>query len=228
MLVTVGGGAIAQQYLSVWQYDYVVPWGQTRTVALADGSSVTMKGGTALNVRVSASGVRTVALARGEAFFDVVHDAARPFLVDAGSAVIQDLGTGFSVERNGQSGTVSVDHGTVKVAAAGHADVLSGGEQVRFGLYDLGDKNRIDTDTIAEWRRGLYIAQDKPLGDVLGDLDDDRPGHIIVTDAALKERRINAVVQLDHIDAWLDTLGRTDGVSVRRWGSFVVVSADTP
>ena len=226
VIATLGGAAVTQQYLSVWQYDYVTPTADVRTIALADGSTVIMKGGTALNIGIGRSGARTVELARGEAFFEVAHDAARPFTVDAGSAVVQDLGTGFAVERHGQSGEVSVDHGTVKVAAAGQSDVLSRGQQVRFGLYDLGDRNRVDTDAIAAWRRGLYVAQDKPLSDVLRDLDAYRSGRIIVTSAALRDRRINAVVQLNHIDAWLDTLGRTQGVSLRRWGSFVIVSAD--
>ncbi len=51
----------------------------------------------------------------GEAYFEVVHDAQRPFVVYAGNRRITDLGTKFSVFRNGDDVRVVVREGRVQV-----------------------------------------------------------------------------------------------------------------
>lgn len=210
-------------YLSTWRYDYHSGAGEIRRVTLADGSVASLKGDTAFDFRVSDSGARTVELARGEVFFEVVHDAARPFLVDVGSCLVRDVGTGFSVARTGRSATVSVDHGVVEVQAGGQSEVLTKGQQVGFGLYEMGRKTRVDRAAIASWRRGLYVAENKPLGEVLADLDEYYPGRILVTSARLRGIRINTVVQLGRLDAWFAALNDTKGVSVRHWGPVTLV-----
>jgi transmembrane sensor len=218
------GGAATQRYLSSWQYDYHTGAGEIRTIALADGSTIAMKGDTAFDVHVGRNGPRRIDLARGEAFFAVRHDPARPFVVDAGSATIEDVGTGFAVERDGASGAVGVDYGVVAVKTAGRSDVLRQGERIGFGAAASGGKSAIDRGTIAAWRRRLYVATDKPLGEVLSDLGEYRTGAIVVASAALRARRINAVVQIDRLDQWLDTLGTVRGITVRKWGPVVIVS----
>ena len=60
--------------------------------------------------------VARIELASGEAYFDVVHDASRPFTVYAGNRRITDIGTKFSVFRNGDDVRVTVREGRVRVA----------------------------------------------------------------------------------------------------------------
>ena len=215
---------LASQYLSTWRYEYHTAPGEIREVTLMDGSVVHMRGNTALEAHVSESGARIIELARGEAFFEVVHDPSRPFTVTAGSGAIHDIGTGFSVELDGQDVNVAVEHGVVAVVAGGRSDILNPGQRVAFNPYDMGRKVPIDTSLISAWRRGLYVADSKPLGDVLNDIDEYHPGRIVVTSRTLAARRVNAVVQFDHVDAWLDALNETRGVSVRHWGPLIIVS----
>ncbi len=115
----------------------------------------------------------------------------------------------------------------VAVAASGLSDTLTAGEQVSFDLYGMARKLPVATGEIAAWRRGLYVADSKPLGEVLSDLDAYHPGRIVVTSHRLAARRVNAVVQLDHIDAWLEALNETDGVAVRRLGPITLVQDRT-
>ena len=119
MALAVIGVGLTSRYLSVWRYGYHTGPGEIRSVVLADGSTVSLNGDTALNVKFTEKGARVVELGRGEAYFEVAHNAARPFVVEAGAGVVRDLGTGFTVSRHGQSGEVSVDHGSVDVIAGG-------------------------------------------------------------------------------------------------------------
>jgi transmembrane sensor len=209
--------------LSAGHFDYTTRPGQIRTVQLADGSTISLNGDTALNVRFAANGERRVELARGEAFFEVRHDPARPFTVDTGAALVRDIGTGFDVARRGERGSVSVDHGEVEVLAADRSTVLDKGQQVQFDLYDLGRKTFVDTSMASAWRRGLYFAENDTLGDVLRDVNPYYRNRIVLLDTGLRDRRINAVVQLAHIDAWLAALNKIGGVSVRKIGPLVVI-----
>lgn len=213
------------QYYSTWRYDYRTAPGESRQIALSDGSKVYMSGATAINIRFSRTGDRTVELARGEAFFEVKHDASRPFTVEVGTGKIRDIGTAFSVSHKGKSSAVAVEEGIVAVSAGGQYDLLYKGQQVSFDRYLMRAKSEVDTSTISPWRRGLYIADDKALGEVLDDLGAYYPRKILIVDDALAKRRVNVVVQLNHIEDWLEALNDTTGVSVHRYGPITIVGA---
>jgi transmembrane sensor len=70
--------------------------GETKVVALKDGSVVTLN--TASEILVDYSdALRSVELIRGEALFDVAKNKARPFVVGAGETSVRVVGTSFTV-----------------------------------------------------------------------------------------------------------------------------------
>src|SRR3546814_13380985 len=58
---------------------------------------------------------RVLFRSRGEAYFEVKHDAGRPFVVWAGERKVTVLGTRFSVRRDGDKVRVAVVEGKVRV-----------------------------------------------------------------------------------------------------------------
>ncbi len=70
--------------------------GQHRVEALPDGSVIQLNTDSLVEVFYSAS-ERRVALRRGEAHFEVQHDAVRPFVVQAGGRSVEAVGTAFNV-----------------------------------------------------------------------------------------------------------------------------------
>jgi transmembrane sensor len=113
--------------------------GQRSSVTLSDGTRVTLNGGSRLRYGASyADGARDVYL-DGAAYFDVAHDAARPFRVHAHGAVIQDIGTKFSVRAYADQanlevavaeGIVALGHDSATVASATR---LSAGDVALLG-----------------------------------------------------------------------------------------------
>jgi transmembrane sensor len=89
--------------------------GEQRVLALPDGSIVHLNTRSRLEVDFT-DGVRSVQLLDGQALFKVQHDAARPFLVHTGSAVIRAIGTQFDVYRRQLSTHVSVLEGVVQIS----------------------------------------------------------------------------------------------------------------
>jgi transmembrane sensor len=97
--------------------------GQRDSLRLSDGTRVVLGPATRLDVPAGyGRGERTVTL-DGEAYFAVVHDAARPFTVRAGPAVVRDLGTAFVVRgSHADRVTVAVTEGSVRLETAPPAD----------------------------------------------------------------------------------------------------------
>ena len=97
--------------------------GEQKTIELADGSWVTLDTNSRIVVRYG-RGTRRVILRYGEAYFQVVHNPGRPFVVLAGNRKVIDLGTSFVVRRGkvGATLTVTVIKGRVAVAPLDVAD----------------------------------------------------------------------------------------------------------
>ena len=101
-----------------WRADHATGVGETRSVALGDGSFVQLNTDTALAVRFT-DDRRRIDLYRGEAFFTVSTDRDRPFQVVAGGGVALAVGTAFNVR-------IAAD--TVAVAVGNEFDHVEGDE----------------------------------------------------------------------------------------------------
>lgn len=146
--------------------------GQTRSVRLADGTRVTMNGGTTLQVDRA---TRSLSFGEGEAYFDVVHDPARPFRLQIGAASVEDIGTAFNVRRHDNVIEVAVREGVVSFDPDGGTEpdddavILKAGQAIRI-VDDRGAVRRVDRTTVGGWRTGQLSYGDVALAEVAGDL----------------------------------------------------------
>lgn len=84
---------------------------------LDDGSTLELNMASAARVRFTA-GERRIDLESGEAHFEVAHDTARPFVVNAGGVVVRAVGTAFNVRFSDETVEVTVTEGKVRVGPA--------------------------------------------------------------------------------------------------------------
>ncbi len=105
--------------------DYVSTYSSDNStvVNLSDGSKVYLNANAEIRYpREFDSGIREVVL-NGEAFFEVAHDAGKPFIVDAGKARIKVLGTSFLVTEHSQHNVdVYVESGRVAFFKENHEE----------------------------------------------------------------------------------------------------------
>lgn len=149
----------------------VVPAGQTRTIALDDGSRVVLAGDTELDVRMTPWD-RNAELIRGEAFFDVAHQRFRPFAVAAGRTDARVLGTAFDLERRSDDVTaLRVYRGAVSFGAGDTTHwVFRAGEGARWTPRGLTRQPK-STAAAPEWLGGWLDVEDEPLADVVAHLN---------------------------------------------------------
>jgi ferric-dicitrate binding protein FerR (iron transport regulator) len=139
-------------------------------VMLADGSMVWLNTASSLKYPTAFSGNERRIELTGEAYFEVKHDAAKPFFVHTKNVTVNVLGTGFNVsayEDDEQSNVVLVK-GSVALAAKGNAGVitkqLSPGNMASFntGANSIA-VTAVNTDEYVSWKDGYLIFRQAPL-----------------------------------------------------------------
>lgn len=243
-----GSWALLQPEVPVHQYASAV--GEQRSIALADGSMVTLAPASYIAVRFSA-GVRDIELRDGEATFDVAHDSSRPFRVHAGDNTVQAVGTRFTVNRLPSGTLVAVSEGKVKVTAssnwleslwrddastleAGKAKVeslgrpaaLSAGEQARIpqGQQAMLRMPLEAPNTPADGKRRLSFRNDT-LADIVSEFNRYNPRPIVVTDPLIREQRYSGVFHADDADSFLQFLECCSQLQVSRQADRNVIAA---
>ncbi|MCM2564185.1 FecR domain-containing protein [Janthinobacterium kumbetense] len=219
LLVAAGGGITLGQ--AGWQSG---PWqtltaslrtapGQRRHVTLADGGRLEMNTASALDVAYSATH-RRIRLHRGEIMITTAPDP-RPFLVDTPHGVIRALGTRFGIRCDDDDSTVSVFEHAVEVRCAARPEAvhrLETGQQLRFGA--TGADEVLSTPAHQDsWLRGMLVAADWPLQQLVAELARYRRGRL-ACDAAVARRPVTGTYRLDDIDAVLESLCASHGLQV--------------
>ncbi len=173
----VWGGAVAAAITAVagWvlfqggAQEIVTARGEHRTVALADGSRITLNGGT--RIRFDPEKPRIITLAQGEALFDVRHDAKDPFVVMAGETRLLDVGTVFNVVTDDGAVDVAVAEGEVIYEPGREAIRLSPGDAlVRAGRDAKPVLRKTAPQAIGAWRAGRLEYDGASLAEVARDL----------------------------------------------------------
>jgi ferric-dicitrate binding protein FerR (iron transport regulator) len=147
--------------------------GQQSTLVLNDGTKVILNENSKLIYPTNFNqGSRKVFL-RGEAYFEVTHDAKRPFLVNVGSYTVKDLGTKFNVETypDDINTYTSLKEGKVQIVENGKGNKilseLQPGMQLaynrRTGAYSV---KTIDKNAIGDWFLSQIVIRHKTLKDV--------------------------------------------------------------
>lgn len=111
-VIAVIGFAATDYFTAPRGQSYSTAIGVRETITLVDGSQIALNTDTALRLDLSGK-QRKVWLEKGEAFFNVTHNAQRPFRVFAGNHTVTDLGTKFSIRREPARFEVAVMEGKV-------------------------------------------------------------------------------------------------------------------
>ncbi|CAB3904525.1 FecR domain-containing protein [Achromobacter denitrificans] len=201
-----------------WSADYRSAAGEQRDVALADGSTLHLNTGSAVDVMYSAS-ARLLRLRSGEIAVHAVADTAarpRPFVVRTRLGDIEAQASRFCVREEGAFCRVTVQEGRVRVSSGAHpgaAVELAAGEQ--GGLTEAGVSPPAPADPhAADWLRGVLYASGMRLDAFAAELDRYRPG-ILRCDPEVARLRISGAFQLRDTDAVLAALPATLPVQVR-------------
>lgn len=166
-----GSGAALTARLADLQATVYAPRGGEYKVDLADGSEVWLNADSKLTYPLSFSGNTRLVEVEGEAYFNVHHDAERPFIVRSKGQEVKVLGTTFVVHSYpAEEVQTTLVSGRVEVHVDGQSKVaLRPGQQL---AVDKGRKElrEVNIEAYTGWKNGLFIFHDIPLATVLPQL----------------------------------------------------------
>lgn len=143
------------------------PRGQKSKITLPDGSTVWLNAHSSIQYPEKFEGkLREVNLI-GEAFFEIVHNEHKPFIVETKDMNISVLGTSFNVNAypENASAKIALVSGKVKVNNFKNADapnevILEPGESIQYNA-DNGavTKSLFDVDYATGWKEGMFVLK---------------------------------------------------------------------
>jgi len=205
------------------------PGGHT-VIKLTDGSSIELNTNTIIHTDVGADR-RYVSIERGEAYFDIVHNAAHPFMVDVSGHRITDIGTKFVVRKKAQSVELTLVEGRASIASMqpgtqAHSAILTPGE-VAIATADslsIEQKSPVVVTKELSWRHGMLVFDGAPLSSVAAELN--RYGHekLVVEGDDVKKLTIDASVPTNNVRAFTRVARDVFGLHVEDRGNKIVIS----
>lgn len=160
--------------------------GERLELALPDGSTVMLNGGTTLKYpEAFAKDNREVTL-KGEAFFEVVHNATKPFVVHTKGVNTKVLGTSFNIRSydDETQERISVATGKVEVAKPDARNIKVTLLPSQQAIYNAGrlDKKEVDLSYALAWKKGILLFEQTSLAEA----------------AKMLKRRYGVDVQIDN------------------------------
>lgn len=212
-------------WLDAMLSDYRTQTGEWRDIRLSDGSRLMLNTDSAISVQFDA-GLRRIVLHHGQASFSVAPDSNRPFEVAAADVTVRALGTIFDVYKT--------DADLTRIEVKEHAVAVSAGRETQLEVAagqavelregrPLAPPAPARLDQSGAWQQRRLIINDKPLAELVAELERYRYGRIFLGDTELARQRVSGVFALDDPDGALKTLSLALNLKSSRLGPFWTV-----
>jgi len=178
--------------------------GERQKIVLSDGSTIFLDTHTTL-VADFTDDSRHISLEKGQARFNVAHDAQRPFTVNAGVGKITALGTAFIVRKTARDVLVTLIEGRVEVTQQNQMTTISHapaqpdnlGQQLAYSSKGISKADIVDIPQATAWQEGRLVFDNHTLPEVISELNRYSKRKVVIGDRSLRSMRITGVFNID-------------------------------
>lgn len=194
------------------------------TKTLPDGTKILLNRRSSLRYPAQfAANQRDVTLT-GEAFFEVIPDATRPFRIRARQTTVQVLGTSFTVRAYDASVSVAVRTGKVRFAHGRNAVLLTKNQQAVFeSSADTIRRSLQVAPNVFAYKTGQLTFDNEPLREVVQTINEVYDADVRLENAQLGNCRLTTRFDNASLEAVLAVTAETLGLRVRREGQRVIL-----
>jgi transmembrane sensor len=201
--------------------------GGHKTIAFADGTRIELNTDTVLRARMTTA-QRTIWLEKGEAYFQVKHNAADPFIVYAGRHRVTDLGTKFLVRRDPGRLEVALLEGRVRFGAANgdaQSALLKPGDvaTATTSTMFVAKENLRKLNSELSWRRGLLVFKHTTLAAAATEFNRYNRQQLIVADPAAAQITIDGTFPVNNVEDFSRLTQVVLGLDVQNRGDDIVI-----
>ena len=178
-IIMIAGGAILRQHILQHTQPEALLTVQTgngmlKEIKLEDGSEILLNAGSSLRYPEHFSGKHREVYLDGEAYFDIVHNPDKSFIVHATHLTTNVLGTAFSVTayKGARLEAVTVIRGKVSISEGqNQLGLLTPNKRVEYNVIS-GKSTITNTDAAAlmSWKEGKLQFENQDMRDIAGRL----------------------------------------------------------
>jgi ferric-dicitrate binding protein FerR (iron transport regulator) len=146
------------------------PRGGQSSVTLSDGTVAYLDAGSSIKFPVLFHGIERRVAITGQVYFDVVHNAAKPFRVDVKGQTIEDIGTSFNINAYDDEPVIKTTllSGSIKISKGNKSATLLPGQQaVTLLSMDAIHVKDVDTEEAKAWKEGYFLFNNEKLESVM-------------------------------------------------------------
>ena len=209
---------------------YATRIGEQRLVRLADGTRITLNSDTHISVayRELERGVR---VDRGEAYFEVAKQVARPFLVRAGVHRVEALGTVFIVRHDAARTAVTLVEGKIAVSVEGGEApeipaTLTPGERLTFVGKSTARIDEPRIEAITAWRRSEIVLDKTPLVDAIAEVNRYDQTILVLDDPQLAHLTVSGVYHTGNSETFAAMIAQLYGLEIVRQNGRITLKSE--
>lgn len=207
--------------------ELIIPKGGEHQVVLADGTKVWLNSASRLIYPQSFMGKERRVVLSGEAFFDVTHDAERPFVVETSRMNVKVLGTRFNVndyDDNEEVSTTLVNGSVEIVSGDQQAFRLVPGEQA-YGKENELEKREVNVRLYTSWIDGKFLFNNTELEEIAKQISRWYDVEIFFSSESVKKVRFTgAIVKFKPLEDLVRMIESTSQVRFSVKGRTIVIS----
>ena len=235
LFLRVAAAAVVLLVASIWIFNVingddfieVVTQNQVQEDELPDGTEIALNQFSTLKYTPGENDQYRRVELKGDAFFEVERDTARPFVITTQDVQIEVLGTAFYVDAREDIDQVQVivQEGSVAVSVKAEKIVLVAGE---IGIYDKSEKtlvkNQNEDVNYMAWKTGMLYFDVIPLERVVFDLNRKFHAKISIGDEAIKQCPLDTTFDHQSLDAIIKIIESTFNIKAERKGEEIILT----
>lgn len=146
------------------------PRGGQWFVTLSDGTRVWLNAASSITYPVAFTRNERNVSITGEAYFEVVHNAAKPFSVKAGNMLVEDIGTAFNINAYADEPAfkTTLVNGSARVSESKDAHILMPGQQAIVKMNGNAIQvKKVKVEDVIGWKNGQILFENEDLETIM-------------------------------------------------------------
>lgn len=139
-------------------------------LVLADGTKVWLNSSSSITYPVTFNGKERRVSITGEAYFEVVHNAARPFRIAVSGQTIEDIGTEFNINAYDDEPVIKTTliNGSARVTKGTRKTILKPGQvAITKSQQDDIQVKDANVEEAAAWKNGQTLFEDEDIQTIM-------------------------------------------------------------
>jgi len=198
-------------------------------VVLPDGSEVVLNNHSTLSYPEKFNQSTREVTLNGEGYFDIKHDANKPFIVHAGKLSTRVLGTAFNISTSGRENKIVVTVTRGKVSVSNGQKVLgtlTPGQQIQYDLViNRPVLTKVNSEKVVSWQASDIFFKDATIVEIMDVLAKRFDRKITFSDTTGQKCRLTATfLNGESFEEVLKVIAQFNGLTYKITDAGVVIN----